>query len=128
MLIERVKKMQAAKGLTNKELARLANIPESTVSRMLSGHTESPSLDNVLELVKAMGGSMDYVTGLSDEMFPKAAKEEDIAKVEQLEKELLRQRKWVTRLFVVCLILVGALALALILDVGSPMIGFFRRQ
>lgn len=64
MLSQDLRAMKERSGMTSHELASAADIPESTLSRILTGECTSPSFDNVSRLVKAMNGSLDELTGM----------------------------------------------------------------
>jgi transcriptional regulator with XRE-family HTH domain len=134
MLIERLKELQEAKGMTNKELAKAANIPESTVNRILNGQTDSPNFYSIRDMVIAMDGSLDYVGGIEHKDPAPKLQESQIEELGMLREqvkekdiEIKRQQKWVFRLFVVALSLVAVIVLILAYDLISPTFGFWRR-
>ena len=59
MKTEFLKELKEKSKLTTKQISDLSGIPESTISRILSGQTDNPTFDTVCALVKAMGGSLD---------------------------------------------------------------------
>jgi len=52
--------MMARKGLNGQKLARLSQVSDSEISRILQGKSR-PGLDNALRLAKAVGVSLDYL-------------------------------------------------------------------
>lgn len=64
MNAEDLKRMKEERKLTTKQISELSGIPESTISRILSGQTDNPSFDTICSLVRAMGGSLDEFTGI----------------------------------------------------------------
>ena len=54
MIIEEIKKQKELLGLTNQELADLANVPLSTVGKVLGGTTKRPRIDTVRALELAL--------------------------------------------------------------------------
>ena len=54
MTIEEIKKQKEVLGLTNQELADLANVPLSTVGKVLGGTTKHPRIDTVMALELAL--------------------------------------------------------------------------
>ena len=54
MTIEEIKKQKEVLGLTNQELADLANVPLSTVGKVLGGTTKRPRIDTVRALEQAL--------------------------------------------------------------------------
>lgn len=65
MLAQKLRQMRDDCGLTNKELSERSGVPASSVSRILSNEAESANFQNVCAMVKAMGGSMDELMGIS---------------------------------------------------------------
>ena len=61
MKAEILKKLKDESKLTTKQISEKSGIPESTISRILSGQTDNPSFDSIYAIVKAMGGSLDSV-------------------------------------------------------------------
>jgi transcriptional regulator with XRE-family HTH domain len=121
MLTERLKELQEAKGLTNKDLAKLADIPESTVNRILSGQTDSPNFYSIRDMVEAMDGSLDYVGGIEQDSAPKAQgpHSEDVQAlremVQEKDAEIKRSQKWLFRVYIVVLFLIAVLVGLLVL-------------
>lgn len=60
-LIEHLKQLKSQSGLTSQQIADRSGIPLSTVSRILSGETGSPTFLTISALVRAMGGSLDEI-------------------------------------------------------------------
>src|SRR4051794_27518320 len=61
----KLQSMMARKGLNGQKLARLSQVSDSEISRILQGKSR-PGLDNALRLAKAVGVSLDY---LADDEF-----------------------------------------------------------
>lgn len=66
MKAEFLKKLKDESKLTTKQISELSGIPESTISRIMSGQTDNPSFDSICAIVKAMGGSLDAVFGVNN--------------------------------------------------------------
>lgn len=58
-LVRELRKMKEASRLTTKQLSDISGVPESTVQRIMTGETANPTMQNVADLVSAMGGSLD---------------------------------------------------------------------
>ena len=56
---EKLVELKKASGLKTKQIAEKANMSEKTVSRILSGETDRPYMDNLYDIVSALGGSLD---------------------------------------------------------------------
>lgn len=64
MWLDNLKELKKAKGLSSKQIADQANLPERTVVRLFSGDTDNPYVDTLYRIVVVLGGSLDDV--LSD--------------------------------------------------------------
>ncbi|MBA5275025.1 helix-turn-helix transcriptional regulator [Enterococcus hirae] len=63
---ERIKTIRTEKGLTQKEFAKLINVPERAYQYYESG-TRKPNLDKIIEIADILDTSIDYLVGRSDE-------------------------------------------------------------
>lgn len=61
MWLENLKELKTAKGLSGKQIAERANLPERTVNRIFSGETLNPSMDYLIKIVHCLGGSLDSI-------------------------------------------------------------------
>ena len=55
MWLDNLKELKREKNMSVKQLAERANLPEKTVSRILSGHTSNPYIDTLDRLATALG-------------------------------------------------------------------------
>ena len=55
--IDRLKALKVKSGKTSLQIARECDMPESTVTRILSGKTPNPTVSTVISMYKAMGGT-----------------------------------------------------------------------
>lgn len=62
-LIQKIREAKEAKHLTNEDISEMTNIPETTVSRILSGASKRPGFENVLTMAIALGVSVDKILG-----------------------------------------------------------------
>ena len=56
-MVEKLKQMKERSHMTNQQIAKKSNIPESTVARIFSGKTPNPTITTVTAMARAMGGS-----------------------------------------------------------------------
>ena len=56
-IIDRLKALKVKSGKTSLQIARECDMPESTVTRILSGKTPNPTVSTVISMYKAMGGT-----------------------------------------------------------------------
>ncbi len=54
-----IKKYRQAKGLSQDKLSRLADIAHATIIKIESGGIQSPTIDTVQKIAKALGVSLD---------------------------------------------------------------------
>ena len=127
MIRTQLKEMKDRSGLTNKELSELSGVPLSTVSKIMSGHTDIPNYQTVCDLVKAMGGSLDALAGIrpAEEAGPERAEESSEIKlyIQMIEEK----NRWLKHLFVICCILMTVIVGILLFDYLHPTIGFIQR-
>ena len=89
MLLENLRELRAAKGNPPyKQIAERANMPERTVSRIFSGETESPTVENLRKIVKVLEGSLDDVLADTKAVIGRTNPTELQAEVERLTNEL----------------------------------------
>jgi len=153
VLIQKIREAKEAKRLTNEDISEITNIPETTVSRILSGASKRPGFENVLTIAIALGVSVDKILSvvLPGEEPPKEmetvvesydsllqVKDTQIADMEKLMVEIRdsndRYRKNNTRLTIVVFILGAvlcccciALTAYFVMDLFHGDVGFFRR-
>ena len=61
VFLERLRVLKDKSGMSAKEIADKSGIPESTVTRILSGKTPNPTIISVMDIIKAMGGKASDV-------------------------------------------------------------------
>ncbi|MBQ8396653.1 MAG: helix-turn-helix domain-containing protein [Clostridia bacterium] len=64
MLSEYLKTLKNQRNLTNAQIGSMSGISESTVSRLLKGDAKSVDYATVVEVIRALGGSIDEACGL----------------------------------------------------------------
>lgn len=115
---------------TNQDIADESGVSVNAVSQFLRGETTKPYIDTVGPICASLGVSMDEHFGV-----PPAdpAESSDVEKLRAesaaLRAQLAQQQKSLHTHRLVTLILLGILllcALALVVDVLSPSIGWFR--
>ena len=117
-----LKRLKEESKLTTKQISDLSGIPESTISRILSGQTDNPTFDTVYAIVKAMGGSLDQLTDI-----PTETETEDPSPLVALyEKVITDKDRYIRLLIVICCALVSVLILLVVSDVLNGTTGFVR--
>lgn len=55
--LKKLRELKKEKGLTNEDIAELADVPENTVAKIMSGTTQDPRFESVARIIIALGGS-----------------------------------------------------------------------
>ena len=122
MKTEKLKKLKDNCKLTTKQISDLSGIPESTISRILSGQTDNPTFDSVCAIVQAMGGSLDDLCDLQTDSDPA-----DTSSLSALyERVITPKNRMIRILFGFCCALVGVLVFIVLFDVLNGSAGFIR--
>jgi transcriptional regulator with XRE-family HTH domain len=121
-IIEKIKQHKEASHLTTQQIAERSGVPASTISRILSGQTDSPSIHNIVAICRAVGVSLDELFGVIPpkvelelpKIEPEPPKQEPVvdhsAELAAMYKDQLAAKDaWIRRLFCACLGLAGAL-------------------
>lgn len=61
-----VRGLKTETGMTTQQIAEASHVPQGTVSHILNGETQNPTFANVADIVYALGGSLDAMTGRND--------------------------------------------------------------
>lgn len=125
-IITACKAVISEKNMTNRELAKLANISESTVSRILSSGGENATVASVQAIADALGVNCDPPAA------PAGFSLEDMARlyerrIQDIRRQLEAKERWLRITVLICVCLVGAILLLLLVDILSPSVGWFRR-
>lgn len=138
-ILEKLKVYKRDKGLTNAEIARLSNIPETTITKVFNGATPDPRFETIAQIAIAMGISMDELAGLrTTEPTPVSApvvatldsyaellKEKD-ERIKELKEEVKEVRKEKHRFAIALACIVGFVLLVLTVDILNGHFGYFR--
>lgn len=121
-IIEKVKQRMTERHLTIQWVSDESKVPASTISRILSGRTDNPSVQNLVAICCAVGVSLDELFGLAAPRIepeplriePEPPKQEPVvdhsAELAAMYKDQLAAKDaWIRRLFCACLGLAGAL-------------------
>lgn len=115
---------------TNQDIADESGVSVNAVSQFLRGETTKPYINTVGPICASLGVSMDEHFGVPPaEPAGSSDAEKLLAESAALRAQLAQQQKSLHTHRLVTLILLGILllcALALVVDVLSPSIGWFR--
>ena len=132
-----IKTLMERENVTQAELARLTDIPQGTLSRILNGTTDCPTFTNVTAIVKALHGSLDVMAGIVDEPNDKpmtmterelyekliADKERQLRSVNGI---LEQKQQWMRKLWRALVLMISIIGIILIIDICIGSVGFIR--
>lgn len=150
-VVQTIREAKRVSGFTNQQLADAANVPQSTVSKLLaSGCNGNPNAFYLAAICEVLGLSMDALMGISLPQDPDASGEKmrslqvEVAHKEELLQErskqidLLRERSKLVEggirerrpviygLTGLCIILAMALMAYVVMDARNPTMGLIR--
>lgn len=131
-------------GLTNQQLADASGVPKATVDRILSGRTENPTLQNILDLAGAAGYEFSALPEAPAVPVPADANSAALVAVyeerirsykwlierdERSHNRLLAEKnRWLTFSMLLNIILVSGIISVLIYDILNRDVGWVRDQ
>lgn len=121
MINNKLKELKEVKKMSTNEISKKSGIPPSTISRILSGQTESASFDNICGIVIALGGSIDELIGI-----PNVQKDCSDELVDLYKNELKHERKLNRKLITLLVIVFLIIFFILIFDALNGRIGYIR--
>ena len=121
MISDELKKLKESRNMTVQDISKKSGIPASTVSRILSGQTETPYFSNIVDMVIAMDGSVDEIVGIKSMPTPS-----NNPLLELYERDLAHERMINRRLRFLLSAIVLVLLLVVTVDVLNGNIGFIR--
>ena len=129
MNLDYLLKLKAESNLTNEHLAQLSGIPESTLARIFNGRTDNPYFHTIVDLVRAMKGSVDEMEGLQP--LPKDTNAAENAAVDKklitLYREIINNKERLIRLLAGVLLAVMIFILIMVTyDILHPMKGWIQ--
>lgn len=143
-IIAGIIRCKEAAGLTNQQLADSSGVPKATVDRILSGRTENPTIQTILDLANAVGYEFSALPDTPEVPAPTdsghaalisvyreriAAYERLIARDERNHNRLLAEKnRWLKFSLLLNIILVSAIIGVLIYDITHLDVGWVRDQ
>lgn len=132
-----IKTLMERENVTQAELARLTDIPQGTLSRILNGTTDCPTFANVTAIVKALHGSLDVMAGIVDEPNDKPVTMTERELYEKLiaDKErqlrsvngiLEQKQQWLQKMWRTLIVMIVIIGIILIADICIGSVGFIR--
>lgn len=128
--IDLIRDRMAALNLTTAALADICPVPKSTLERILSGSTTNPGVQTMADIAVALHISLDEIMGVAAPAPTGSARSNAFSYPAELSanyRTTIRvQRLWITRLSVICVVLMVYNMFRWILDVSNPNIGWVR--
>lgn len=121
MISDELRKLKEARNMTVQDISNKSGIPASTISRILSGQTETPYFSNVVDMVIAMGGSIDTIVGIKP---AKSAPNNEL--IELYERDLAHERIVNHRFRILISAIISILLIVLAIDLLNGNIGYIR--
>lgn len=122
MISDELKKLKESRNMTVQDISNKSGIPASTVSRILSGQTETPYFSNIVDMVIAMDGSVDEIVGIKSA----TATPVNDPLVGLYERELAHERMINHRLRIILCVIIAVMLFLVSLDVLNGNIGYIR--
>ena len=128
MNVEYLLKLKAENKLTNEQIAERSGIPTSTLARVFNGSTDNPCFNTVVDIVRALHGSVDTMEHLRPETeLSDTTQDTDDDKLIDLYKETIENKERWIRFLVGVLLGVGAFVLFILAyDIMHPFSGWIQ--
>ena len=135
VFLERLRVLKDKSGMSAKEIADKSGIPESTVTRILSGKTPNPTIISVMDIIKAMGGKASDVFDDNAQVntLPKVPQtvvtdmEKKNSEVIELYERIIKSKDRTIRLLTYVLFgLASVIIFLLLFDLFNGGIGYFN--
>ena len=111
--------------LTNVQIANASDIPLSTVTRILNGETKDPSVNVLRSVAETLGLTLDKLYGDNERNNEITSKIFRII-LEEKNRELEREQKYLHALFTVVVALIAVLVGMILLDALNGRVGWIR--
>lgn len=137
MDVSYIKTLMERENITQAELAKLTDIPQGTLSRILNESTDCPSFANIAAIIKALHGSLDVMVGIVDEPNDKPVTISERELYEKLitDKErqmrsingmLEQKQQWLRKMWGALILTIVIIGIIMIIDVSIGSVGFVR--
>lgn len=67
---ELMRDLKEKSGMTNHDIAEKSSVPEPTLEKIFSGATRKPGINTVIDIIHAMGGTLDLIDPAAKEKQP----------------------------------------------------------
>lgn len=124
-LIVRCEAAMKEKNLTNKDVARMSNISEATVSRTFTGRGQNASAATLIAICDALNVPAE-AADQEPEQLSTALERVYQARIADLKLVIANKERWVRTLFIVSLCLMAFILTVFMIDILDPNVGWFR--
>jgi len=122
MVIEYLNNLKSKNNYSWADIAKLSNLPESTVRKIFSGETADPRFDTIRRLVEGMGGSLDEIRGKTLNNVPA-----EMYMLTSLYEQRIADQKTIIKNMAIALWIVGGVLLGTIVaDLIFGGVGWIR--
>jgi transcriptional regulator with XRE-family HTH domain len=94
-IADRIKALMQRRKITDAELARQINVPQATISRILSGVTKDPRVSTLREIARVLGSTIDHLVNDTGHAIP-VLEWHEIKSFAELGVDELLQRDWIS--------------------------------
>lgn len=137
--VEKLKMIKEDKGLSNAEIAKVADIPLPTITRVFNGQTPNPTFETISRIAFALGASLDELSGLKAPDVPPVAapiettlnsyidllkEKDDRIKELKEDKAVIRNEKY--KLVGMLVGIITAILILFSVDIFNGHFGYFR--
>ena len=113
-------------GLTNEQIAGISGVPESTVTRIFSRKTDNPYFQTIVDITKALDGSVDLMEGIQEKHEELESPGSERRLIQLYREVIYTKNKWIKYLATVLLVIVFIIVALLCYDILNPAMGWVR--
>lgn len=95
MWLDNLKELKKRTGMSTKQIAEKANLPERTVSRIIAGETDHPRIDTLGLIVDALDGTLQDIFADTNVVIAteKLVEIKEVAEVVEAERDVIAAKK-----------------------------------
>lgn len=124
-LIDRCISEMEDRNLTNRDVAKISNISEATVSRALSHGGQNMTVSTLGAICDALGIELDGGAYTAEPMQVNVAEIYE-ARIQDLKQSIAYKNRWIKAMAVALGVVVGFILVILAIDLANPNVGWFR--
>ena len=125
-LIDRCIRTIDDRNLTNRDVARLADISEATVSRVLATRGRNASMSTIIAICDGLGIEEETIQYDISPNDVTSLQHVYLERIEDLKIAIEQKDRWIRRIFIICLSMIVFIVIVLAVDLLIPTVGWFR--